>query len=108
MVRNDREMLGGQHRNDESDTDLSVRGEHTNANDRAFSRYATGAPRGGQHPQKKLLQWLTPLEIRGTNRSIASDVEVLCARCFEILGRRAARDTSSSGELLLSLRGKTT
>jgi len=30
------EMVGGQHRNDESDTDLSVRGEHNNATIEAF------------------------------------------------------------------------
>jgi hypothetical protein len=31
------EMVGGQHRNDESDTDLSVRGEHTKAKERCSS-----------------------------------------------------------------------
>jgi hypothetical protein len=31
------EMLGGQHQNDESDTEPSVRGEHTNAKGRCSS-----------------------------------------------------------------------
>ena len=58
------EMVGGQHRNDESDTDLSVRGEHTNATIDAFFRsWRTGVPSGGQHPRKKLLQRPTSLEI---------------------------------------------
>jgi hypothetical protein len=58
------EMLGGQHRSDESDTDLGVRGEHMNANESMlFSTSTTGVSRGGQHPRKKLLSRLTSLEI---------------------------------------------
>jgi len=50
------EMLGGQHRNDESDTDLSVRGEHTNANDRCFlQKLADGCPFRRPTPKEKAL-----------------------------------------------------
>ena len=55
-------MLGGQHQNDESDTDLSVRGEQERQRSMLFSTYATGVSRGGQHPRKKLLQRPTSLE----------------------------------------------
>src|SRR3974390_2012380 len=58
------EMLGGEQQNDESDTDLSVRGEHTkHERSMLFSRYATGVSQGGQHPRKKLLQRPASLEI---------------------------------------------
>jgi len=47
------EMLGGQHRNDESDTDLSVRGEHTNANDRCSSAATQRVyPEEANNPEK--------------------------------------------------------
>jgi hypothetical protein len=47
------EMLGGQHQNDESDTDLSVRGEHTNANDRCSSADTQRVcPEGANTPEK--------------------------------------------------------
>lgn len=58
------EMVGGQHQNDESDTDLSVRGEHTNANDRCSSAVTQRVcPEQANTPGKKLLQRPTSLEI---------------------------------------------
>ena len=57
------EMVGGQHRNDESDTDLSVTGEHANAKDRCLRIWRPGVSRGGQHHKKKLLPRPTSLEI---------------------------------------------
>src|SRR5215472_9819223 len=56
------EMVGGQHRSDESDTDPSVKGEHANARDRCLRSRRWGVSRGGQHPGKKLLPRPTSLE----------------------------------------------
>ena len=54
------EMLGGQHQNDESDIDLSVRGEHTNADDRRDSADTQRVcPEETNTPEKKLLSWPT-------------------------------------------------
>jgi hypothetical protein len=46
------EMLGGQHRNDECDTDLGVRGEQTNA---TLKQLRNGCVSRRPTPQKKAL-----------------------------------------------------
>jgi hypothetical protein len=59
------EMLGGQHQNDESDTDLSARGEHTNAGDRCYSADTQRVcPEEANTPEKELLSRPTSLEKR--------------------------------------------
>ena len=62
------EMLGGQHRNDECDTDLGVRGEQTNANNRCSSAVTQRVClEEANTPEKKLLQRPTSLEISDFN-----------------------------------------
>ncbi|MGB8325664.1 MAG: hypothetical protein WCE52_22080 [Candidatus Acidiferrum sp.] len=57
------EMLGGQHRNDECDKDLGVRGEQTNANNRCSSAITQRVCLEEANTSgKKLLQRPTSLE----------------------------------------------
>jgi len=49
------EMVGGQHRNDESDTDLGVTGEHANVKDRCSENLAHGCASRRPTPRKKVL-----------------------------------------------------
>jgi hypothetical protein len=58
------EMLGGQHRKDECDTDLGVRGEQTHANDRRFSAITQRVcPEEANTPEKSSCNGPTSLEI---------------------------------------------
>ncbi len=59
------EMVGGQHHNDERDTESSARAEHTNANDRKRCSLQNSAPvclEEANTPEKNLLQRPTSLE----------------------------------------------